>query len=176
MLVLSKEITDKELFSIRTASMVGTVEIPIINIANLHIDAFFCQTIVGDELILLDTEIRELTRKGFIIDDVNKLSTADELLRLRPVIETNYQLIGKKVISGGRTIGKVRDYIVETKSLYIQQLMVSNLIGKIIESDKKIISRDQIIEINEKAIHIVGPEEKARYQLFNKQRLSNPAD
>ncbi len=176
MLVLSREVINKDLYSIRTASKVGTVNIPIINPANLHIDAFLCQTIVGDQLILLDTEIRELSRKGFIIDDVNKLSKAEDLLRLKPIIDIGFELVGKQVISGNRHIGKVRDYVIETKSLYIQQILVNRLFGKLIDSDKKIVSRDQIIEINEKTIFVSGPEEKVKYQLFNKNSLTNSAD
>jgi uncharacterized protein YrrD len=176
MLVLSGEITNKDLYSIRTASKVGSVDLPIINPANLHIDAFLCQTIIGDQLILLDNEIRELSRKGFIIDDVNKLSGADDLVRLKPVIDLNFKLIGKKVISGSRTIGKVEDFVIETKSLYIQQLKVTSLLGKLIESDKKIIGRDQIIEINDQAIFVSGPEEKASYSIFNKKSLPNSAE
>ncbi len=176
MLVLSDQIINKDLLSIRTASKVGSVSLPIINPASLHIDAFYCQSIIGEQLVLLDTEIRELSRKGFIIDDINKLSSAEELLRLKPIIEMNYILIGKKVFSNNKYIGKVRDFIVDTKSLYVQKLLVANLFGKIIDSDKRVISRDQIIEVTDSAIHISGPEETVKYQLFNKAGMPSSAD
>lgn len=176
MLVVSDQIINKDLYSIRTASKVGVVELPVINPANLHVDAFYCQSTIGENLILLDTEIREFSRKGFIIDDINKLSSAEELLRLKPIIDMNFVLTGKKVICNGKSLGRVRDFIIDTKSLYIQKLLVSNLFGKIIDSDRKIISRDQIIEITDKAVLVRGPEEAVKYQIFNKNSLTSSAD
>lgn len=89
----------KPIISVRTGSRIGTVVSPIINPANLHIDGFYSQNNRGVSLILQDLSIREFGPKGIIINEPSDLTELEELIRIKPVVELKFELIGKGVVS-----------------------------------------------------------------------------
>lgn len=161
MLILSKELSNKTLLSLRTASKIGIVQEPLINPHNLHIDGFVCLDNNKNTLYLLDINIREFSSKGVVINDHNDLSSGDELLRLQNIIENPFILINKPIFdSNNKKIGRIFDYATEKDSFYIQKLYVKPPIINLFNSPQLIIDRSSIIEITDKKIVISGPEEK----------------
>lgn len=161
MLILSQELANKPLLSLRTATKVGTIKEPLINPHNLHIDAFICQNENKKILYLLDINVRENSRKGIIINDYDDLGDEDDLLRLKPLIDNQFQLINKTVYSGNRKIGKVYDYATDKDSLYIQKLYLKPNIISIFSAADLVIDRSSITEVTDQKIVISGPEEKS---------------
>lgn len=142
--------------SLRTGSVVATVTTPIINPNNLKIEGFYVQDNRDKrQLILLYQDIRELIDRGYVVDDHDVLVEADELVRLKKVLDIDFQLIGKQVVTTDKEkVGKVSDYAVEVNSMMIQKIYVSQSLMKSLTGGSLSIDRSQINEITPKRIII----------------------
>lgn len=156
MLWLSKNITNLPIVSLRTGHRVGTASYPIINPANLQIEAWYCyDSYDKKQLILPASEVREIVKQGMAIDDHDAMTEPDDLIRLKPVLEVNFQLINKKVVTKHhRRIGKVDDYAVDSMDLSIQRLYVNRPLYKSLADGQISIDRSRIVEVNNKRIII----------------------
>lgn len=171
MLFFGSSFHNTPLFSIRSAGRIGTVNEPVINPHNLHIDGFYAAAMNGqNDGIIVDNDVRELAPSGMIINDHEDIAQEDELVRLQPILAINFELIGKSVYAGKSKIGKVEDYVVDTKSLFVQKLYVQPSLLKI-GAGQMIIDRQSIIEITDTKIVVAGPEQKASN--FISQKLSS---
>ena len=174
MLYLSTKLTNQPLMSIRSTGKIGTVLEPIINPHNLHIDGFYCDAFnAKTEQILLDMYVRDLSNKGIIIDDHANLSDPDELLRLQPVMDMNFQIIGKQVLVNKKKVGKITDYAVDRDSLFIQKFYVQPPVWQSLQQNHLTFDRVSVIEVTDTYISFSGPEEKvARAVKSRKQTLA----
>ena len=156
MLQLSAALLNKNVMSLRTGQPIATVTAAIFNPNNLKIEGFYCQDRYDkSELVLLYQDIREVLPMGYVVNDHEVLVDPGELIRLKEVLETNYELIGKPVqtISKHR-VGKVSDYATESETMYVQKLYVSQSIFKSLTGGTLSIDRNQINEITPKRIII----------------------
>jgi len=159
MLYLSTKLHNQPLLSLRSAGRIGTVIGPIINPHNLHIDGFYCDVINAEsEQILLDMHIRDMGVKGFIIDDHTNLSDPDELVRLQPVIEMDFELIGKQAFVGKKKIGKIVDYAIDSDGLFINKFYVQPPVWQSLNQSTLIFDRLSVVEVTDTAISFSGPE------------------
>lgn len=176
MLLLSARLHNIPLLSVRTGARIGTVLAPIINPNNLHIDAFWCETVHSkSNVILLDMDIREFSMKGIIIDDHLGLSDPEDLVRLKTVLEIDYNLIGKSTMASKRKLGKVSDYAIDTASLFIQKIYVQPPVWKSgLDGNKLTFDRISVIEVTDTHIVVSGPEEKAtkKFTVGSKTKLA----
>jgi len=156
MLKLSAAINNKDVFSLRTGGVVGHVYSPLINPNNLKIEGLLTKDRFNNETkILLYQDIRELGPKGYIVNDHDSLSNPEDIIRLNDIIELNYQLIGKSVITiSKQKVGKVIDYAVELETMYIQKIYAAQPIIKNLNGGNLSIDRNQINEVNDKKIII----------------------
>jgi sporulation protein YlmC with PRC-barrel domain len=156
MLQLSNSLLNQPVLSLRTGTTVAVAVAPIINPDNLKIEGFYCQDSHDKyQLILLCQDIREILDRGFVIDDHDVLAEADELVRLKKVLDLDYQLIGKHVITVSKErVGKVSDYAVEVNSMMIQKIYVAQSIMKSLTGGSLSIDRSQINEITPKRVII----------------------
>ncbi|MEK9196448.1 MAG: hypothetical protein AAB914_03710, partial [Patescibacteria group bacterium] len=84
MLKLSKALIDYPIMSLRAGGQIATTINPIINPDNLKIVAWAVQDKFSKQtLYLLSQDIRETLPLGFAVDDHDKLSLADDLIRLK---------------------------------------------------------------------------------------------
>src|SRR5579872_3444461 len=97
MLQLSQSLINRPILSLRTGTIVATGSIPIFNPHNLKIEGFYCQDRFDKKktLIMLYQNIRDLSQKGFIVNDHEDLVDPQELVRLKQILELNFELIGK---------------------------------------------------------------------------------
>ncbi len=154
MLQLSGMIINHPLLSLRTGTQVGIVQAPLVNPNNLKIEGFYCH---DDEsrrqLILVAQDIRDVLPQGIVVNDQDVLTEPEELVRLKDIMAENFELIGKHVETTDKTkLGKVSDYAVETSSMYIQKIYVSQSIFKNFSGSNLGIDRTQIVEITDKKI------------------------
>lgn len=159
MLQLYTRLVGQAVLSLRIGKPVATVRAPIMNPRNLKIEGFYCEDHDGGgELVLLCQDVRELSRQGFIVNDQDVLVEAEDLVRLREVLDMNFQLIKKPVetVSGDK-LGHVGDYAVETSSMYVQKLYVAPPIWKSLTEGSLSVDRTQIQEVTQKKVVIADP-------------------
>lgn len=156
MLKLSSSLINKPVLSLRTGSPIAQVVAPVINPDNLKIEGFYCtDRFKGSTSILLYQDIRELLPKGFIVNDHDVLSDPSELIRLKEILDLNYQLVGKQVVTVSKDkVGKISDYAVEIETMYIQKLYVSQSLLKSFTGGSLSIDRSQIHEVTDTKVII----------------------
>ena len=156
MLQLSTALLKRSVLSLRTGSPVATVTSPIINTDSLKIEGFYCEDRFSKtELVLLYQDIRDVLPQGFVINDHDVLAEADDLIRLKKVIEIDFQLINKQVVTVSKQkVGKVSDYATEMSTMTIQKIYVSRSILKSLSTGTLSIDRSQINEITPSKIII----------------------
>lgn len=162
MLQLANSLVNIPVMSLRTGGMVAMAEKPIINPNNLKIEGWYCRDqFTKAILILLVKDIRDIVPQGLAVDDYDTLSEPSELVRLHEILEIEFELLGKHVVSDAkRRIGKVSDYAVNTKSYYVQKLYVTQPVYKNISGGQLNIDRTQIVEITNRQIIVREANEK----------------
>lgn len=156
MLQLSTALLNKNIMSLRTGQPIATITAAIFNPNNLKIEGFYCQDRYDKtELVLLYQDIREVLPMGFVVNDHEVLVESTDLIRLKEVLEINYELIGKPVQTISKhKVGKVSDYATETETMYVQKLYVSQSIFKSLTGGSLSVDRTQINEVTPKRIII----------------------
>jgi sporulation protein YlmC with PRC-barrel domain len=97
-----------------------------------------------------------------VIDDHNVVLEPAEALRLKPIIELRFELLGKKVISSHFPIGKVADYALDRDTFSIQKLYVEPTAWKKLQSSRLTIDRSQVIEVSQSHVRVKGTEIKEK--------------
>lgn len=140
--------------SLRIGAPVATADTAIINPNNLKIEGFFCtDKFSAERLVLLAQDIRDIIPKGLVVNDHDVLSSPDELVRLKSILDLEFELAGKLVQTESKhKLGKVADFAADDQSYFIQKLYVAPPILKSIRSTQLSIDRTQILEITDKRI------------------------
>lgn len=154
MFKLSQNIIDLPIMSLRTGGKVGTAQQPIIDPHKFKIEGWHCHDIFsGERLILPSAEVRELVPQGLAVNDHDAMTDPDDIIRLKDIIDIDFQLIGKQVITNHkRRIGKVTDYAIDPDTMKIEKIYVSRPLYKSLTDGQLVIDRTQIIEITDKKI------------------------
>ncbi|HEY1063670.1 MAG TPA: PRC-barrel domain-containing protein [Candidatus Saccharimonadales bacterium] len=169
MLQLSATLLNKSVFSLRTGQPVARVIGPVFNPNNLKIEGFYCQdSISKQELILLYQDIREVLKEGFVVNDHDVLTEPQELVRLKEILQLKFDLIGKQVVTTSKQkVGKVSDFAVETETMFVQKIYVTQSVLKSLTGGSLSIDRNQINEITDRKIVI--------NELLDDARVTAPA-
>jgi len=156
MLQLSGYLYNWPVLSLRSGDKVATAIAPIINPKYLKIEGFYCEdSISRKQLILLTQDIREFSERGFIVDDHDVLAEEEDLVRLRDVLELQFELLKKPVeTSSHDKLGKVGEYAVETSTMYVQKLYVSQPLWKNLAGGTLSVDRTQIVEVTSRRVII----------------------
>jgi len=157
MLQLSSALLNKSVLSLRTGAPIATITAPIFNPNNLKIEGFYCQDRFDKkkELILLYQDIRDIMPGGYVVNDHDVLTEPGELIRLKSVLELNFELIGKQVVTlSKQKVGKVSDYATEMETMFVQKIYVSQSILKSFTGGSLSIDRSQVQEITPNRIII----------------------
>lgn len=156
MLTLGQQLIGKNILSLRIGKQIGVVHEPIINPNNLKIEGWFAtETGQKKHSVLLSQEIREFLPQGLVVNDHDALTAIDDLVRLKRILDYNFTLIGKSVVTTGRKkLGKVSDYAFDRNGFFIQKIYVSQSIIKSFTGGGLVIDRTQIVEISHKKITV----------------------
>ncbi len=159
MLKLSGTLTNTPVMSLRTGGPVGSTLSPIINPNNLKIEGFYCSDRFSkDRLILLSQEIRDIIPDGIVVNDHEAMSDPNDLVRFKKILELDFELIGKKVYTTQKkNLGKITDYAVDSSSMYIQKMYVTQSLVKNLKGGQRSIDRSQIVEITDQKIVVSEP-------------------
>jgi sporulation protein YlmC with PRC-barrel domain len=156
MLILSSSLLNKTVLSLRTGAPIANISAPIINPDNLKVEGFYCtDRFDKKQLVLLYQDIRDILPNGYVVNDHEVLSEPEELVRLQKVIEINFELLGKEVVTVGKQkVGKVGDYATETETMFVQKIYVAQSVLKSLTGGSLSIDRTQINEITSRRIII----------------------
>ena len=157
MLQLSQTLVNRPIMSLRTGGQIATAVRPIINPNNLKIEGFYCEDRFhkGTYLVLLTQDFRDSLPQGFVVNDHEVLCDTEDLVRLKEVLEIDFQILGKQVVTAKKQrVGKVTDYAYEDATFYIQKIYASQPILKSLGSGQLSVDRNQIVEITNRKIVI----------------------
>lgn len=160
MLLLSKSLVDRPIMSLRTGRQVATAFRIIFNPNNLKVEGFHCQDSRDKKqhLILLSQDIRDIIPAGIVINDHGVLAEPADLVRLKPILDINFELLGKHVVTQNKKrLGKVGDFACDPQTLYVQKLYVSQSMLKSFTGGSLSIDRSQIVEITNRQITVLDP-------------------
>lgn len=164
MLVFNESINGVSVASVQASHRIGVVQQPIINPRNLSIIALHIETRLSSEhRVLFTSDIRSITPSGMIIDHDEQLMETEGLVRLREIIDLNFELVGKRVeTEDGRRLGKVNRYIFDNESWLIMKLYVSQSLAKNFSSSGLIVSRSQIVKVTDHRIVVKSTSQRAK--------------
>lgn len=156
MLQLSANLLNKSILSLRTGAAIATISGPIINPDNLKIEGFYCiDRFDKSQLVLLHQDIRDILPTGYVVNDHDVLVEPEDLVRLKKVMDLEFELLGKQVVTVAKEkVGKVSDYAAETESMFIQKIYVAQSVFKSLTGGSLSIDRTQINEITPRRIII----------------------
>ena len=164
MLILGSRLLNTPVMSLQTGGRLGQTVKPIIDPANLKILAFEVDGPLLSErpALLRVADIREMGKVGMIINSNDEIIGVNDVIKIEKLFKLNFPLVNMSVVDDRKhRLGKVEDYTVDTDSFVIQQFNVKRGFFKGITDTGLLISRAQIIEINDNEIIVRSPTQKS---------------
>ncbi len=155
MLILSKQLIEAPVMSLQTGAEIARTDEAIIDPGVLDVVAYRLKgpRLAENDTLLLTRDIREISDIGFIVDSSDELMQESDLLNVQKITALNFHLIGLEVVDDQKhRLGKVDDYGVDPMTFTIHQLYIKRPLLQSFQTSDLIISRKQIIEINNKVI------------------------
>lgn len=154
MLTLGQALLNKKVLSLRNSAPIGLIVGMLIDPNNLKIEGWFAKDSFNkDTRVLLSKEIRDIIPQGFVVDDDNALSIPHDLVRLQPILQLNFTLIDKPVLTEDKhRLGKVTDFAFDRDSYFIQKIYASQSVLKSFSGATLPIDRTQIVEVTNRKI------------------------
>lgn len=163
MLVSGSRLIGTPILSMQAAGPIATVAAAIIDPNNLKILGLKLSgpLVAHSNENLIDVKsIREYSRYGCIIDSADELIAEDDVIKIKNVLELNFDLIDLKVeTKQGTKLGRVSDYTLTSEDFMVQQIIVRRPALKALVDPELTISRKEIVEVTDYKI-IVKDEEK----------------
>lgn len=155
MLLLAEKLKLNPVMSLQTGAEIARVQEAIIDPGVLDVVAYRLSgsRLEHDNTILLTRDIREVGAIGLIIDSAEELVSLDDVIKVKKLTELNFQLVGLSAVDDQKhKLGKIYDYTIDPFTFTIHQLHVRRPLLKSLQTSDLIISRKQIIEINNKSV------------------------
>lgn len=161
MLMMSKGLFNKPILSLHAEGQIGIALRPIINPHNLKIIGWWCSSpTTPKQLVLLTESVREMMPNGLAVDNDSALSSPEDLVRHREILDIQFVLLDKLVRTKRHKLGKVSDYTYD-ESMFVQKIYVARSLVKIFSpEDTLIIDRNQIQEVTDNYILVDDNEVK----------------
>lgn len=174
MLIYASRLIGTKVLSVQAGGPIAVISEPIVDPNNLKIIAFKLTgpLVAKSKNNILDVKsIREYSNFGIVIDDIDELVTEDDVVKISDILKLNFSLPGLKVeTKKGSKLGKVIDYTVTSEDFLTHQLVVKRPAIKSFLDPELIISRKEIVEVNDYKI-IVKDEEKILKQKAEKEEF-----
>ncbi|MDO4752960.1 MAG: PRC-barrel domain-containing protein [Candidatus Saccharibacteria bacterium] len=152
MLIANSKLMNSPILSMQDSGRVATITNSIVNPDNLKIIAFRAYGAVNkDGGNLLDVRsIREYSKLGIVIDSRDEFVSPDDVVKIKKVIELNFNLIGLKVVTKkGTKLGKIIDFTVTEDNFSVQQIIVKRTAIKGFMDPELVIPRVEIAEVTD---------------------------
>lgn len=161
MLITIDSVIGAPVVSLRTSQPLGVITEPIINPYTLKVVAFYVDgpMVQYDPAVIFTEDIRALDRRGVLIDSAENIMSPVDMVRLNEVIAYDFHLVKLLVVDNHKQkLGHVGTYIVDSHSFNIMQIVVQPRFWKSLSVTELTISRNQIIEIDDKKIVVKAPD------------------
>lgn len=171
MLVSGSRLINIPVLSVQAGGSIGRIVEPIIDPDSLKIIAFFVAgSLVNRNFNILDvSSVREYSRYGVVIDNVDELVSSEDVIKIQKVLELNFKLPGLKVeTKKGSKLGSILDYTVTDNDFVIQQIIVKRPTLKSLLDPELTISRKEIVEVTDHKV-IIKDEEKTLKERAEKE-------
>lgn len=166
MLINGSKLKDCPILSLHIGGEIARVVEPIIDPDSLKLIGFVVEgkLVRGDVGDILPIEsVREFSRMGMIVDSIDELVTRTDIVKIKQVLELNFNLVGHKVVTRKKAkLGKVIDYTLEIGGWTIQQLIVQRPIMKSFFDPELVIPRAKIIEVDDEQVVVKDEHDKAK--------------
>ncbi|MBR2839841.1 hypothetical protein IKE82_00705 [Candidatus Saccharibacteria bacterium] len=162
MLVYNSHLTGTPILSVQAGGPIGQIVSSIVDPDNLKIIGFYIigPTIDPDHNILDTKSVREYSNYGMVIDSVDELVAPSDVIRIKQVLDLNFDLLTLKVeTKKGSKLGQLIDFTVNSDDFLVQQIIVKRPLVKRFMDSELTISRKEIVEVTDYKI-IVRDEEK----------------
>lgn len=166
MLINGSNLVNCPILSLHVGGEIARVAEPIIDPNNLKIIAFRVEgKLVDDDTgdILPIESVREFSRMGMVIDSIDELAHADDIVRVSKILQLNFSLVGLKVVTTRKEkLGKVLDCTVDISGWAVQQIIVQRPVLKAFFDPELIISRRKIVEVDDYQVIIKDEHDKVK--------------
>lgn len=162
MLIYNSRFAGTPVLSIQVGGAVAQTSEPIIDPDTLRILGFFLSGGVANvkNNILDISSIREYSRAGIIIDNADEFVGSEDIVKIKKVLELNFNPLGLKVeTKKGTNLGKIIDFTFTSDDFTIQQIIVKRPTFKSFIDPELTIHRREIVEITDYKV-VVKDEEK----------------
>lgn len=179
MLVSASKLIGFPVLSLHVGGPIAWTESEIIDPEKLKIIAFFVEgpAIQNDPEaghIMESRDVREFSNMGMIVDSIETFVNEGEVIKLDKILKLNFSLIGLKVeTKKGTKLGKIIDYIVDTDTFTVLQLIVKRPVVKALIDPELTIPRKEIVEVNDYKIIVKDEEEKIRKRATKEDFVPN---
>lgn len=173
MLLLGSRLLSTPIMSLQTGNRLAQTVRAIIDPANLRIIAYEVEGSLLSETpaFIRTADVREYGRLGMIINSNDEFVGLDDVIKIKKIHDMGFNLIGLSVIDEHKhKLGKVEDYTLETGDFVIQQLTVKRGFFKSLTDTGLLVSRAQIIEINNTAVIVKSPSVKSAEPVMQAMR------
>lgn len=173
MLVHASKLRSCPVLSLHVGGRIAEVSELIVDPNNLKLIACKLTGVVakeGDADILTMDSVREFSHLGMIVDSSDEFSQLDDVIQVQQIVQLNFSLNGLKVQSQSKAkLGKVIDYVLESETWRVVQIIVQRPFLKALIDPELIIPRRKIVEVTDYEIIIKDEKEP------KKQRQVSPA-
>lgn len=178
MLINGSKLISCPILSLHIGGVIAHVTEPIINPDNLKIIGFKVEGKIireNDANILPIESIREFSRMGMIVDSIDELVNATDVIKIKKALDIDFKLVGLRVVTRQNArIGKVSDYTVHIGDWSIQQLVVQRPVLKSFLDPELIIARNRIVEVDDERVVIKDERDKTKSRVS--KVTAKPAD
>lgn len=165
MLINGSRLIDCPILSLHVGGEIARITELVVNPNNLKLIAFRVEgPLIRDEVgdILPIESVREFSPHGAIIDSIDELINGEEVVRVRDILKLNFSLNGLKVITKKKVkLGKVSDFILDTASWQVHQIIVQRPLMKSFLDPELILPRQKIVEVNDYEVIVKDETEKS---------------
>lgn len=146
---MGTEILEAEVFSVHAAQKIGIVNGILVRNKDLKIELLKVKTEDSDAPhYLMTNDIRAYDQKKIIVNSMQELSQADELIRHQEFIKSANQLFGLKVVTqSGKKIGKVKDFTIDTAHYFVVKIHITAGLWQRVIHERLIIDRSDIVDV-----------------------------
>ena len=156
MLIFKDQLLDIPVMSLQTGAPIAHTASFIVDPRNLKVVGFYCSgpRLDVNPAILVTTDIREIGGMGIIVDNADVLASPDDLVRLKEVLSYQFTLDQKPVVDQlGHKLGRVLDFTLDSKSLYIVKLQVRpSGVWNSLKTTQLMIDRTEVVEVTDSQI------------------------
>lgn len=166
MLISGTKLVGCPVLSLHVSGEIARVAEPVVDPNSLKVIGFkVTGKMIRDEVgeILPAASVREFSRMGMIVDSIDELVQADDVMKISKVLQLNFSLLGLKVVTRkGEKLGKVSDYVVDMNTWYIHQIIVQRPFMKAFFDPELTIARDKIMEVTDYEVIIKDEHERVK--------------